>query len=209
MVILNEGARIGPYRVRSLIFRAPLFDVYSATSDRGAAVCALYSERGDRSLPADRAWRSELEKLRALRTHRFPRVLAGDRDDRAAWLVTGAIGGTAPIWTPGAEPIEWFRALMTLGQSTAAAFTVAARAGIYHGALTPDCLRKWPNGAVCVVGIGAARLFGMDVNMLHASPRYRAPEQLQEGAVPTSDRTDVYAFGLCLRDVLACIDVGA
>lgn len=199
MVILDEGARIGPYRVRSLIFRAPLFDVYSATGERGAAVCALYCEREGRSLPAEPEWSSELEKLRALRVARFPRVLAGGRDDRAAWLVTEAIGGTAPIWTPGAAPIHWLRAFMTLGQSNATAFADAARAGVYHGTLTPDCLREWPNGAVCVVGMGTARLFGMSVDVLRASPRYCAPEQLQEGAIPSSERTDIYSIGMCLH----------
>jgi serine/threonine-protein kinase len=202
MVILGDGALIGRYRVRSLLFRTALFDAYSAIDARGVAVCALRCEHGGRPIPADSELEAEIKKLRGLRASRFPRVLDGGRDDRSAWLVTEAIGGTSPIWTPGADPVHWFRALMTLGRSVAASFGEAAEAGIYHGALTPDCLRKWPNGAACIVGVGAARLFGLDTETLRASPRYCAPEQFQEAAIPTSERTDVYALGMCLYALL-------
>jgi hypothetical protein len=198
MVILDDGALLGRCRVRSLIFRASLFDVYSATDDRGVAVCVLHREHRGRPIPSEAAFNAELENLRALRIDQFPRVLGGGRDDQSSWLVTGAIGGTVPIWTPGAAPVHWLRALLTLGRSNADCFMKAAEVGIYHGTLTPDCLRKWPNGAPCIVGIGAARLFGLDTGTLRAAPRYCAPEQFGEDAIPSSDRTDVYSLGLCL-----------
>ncbi|MCK6587017.1 MAG: protein kinase [Polyangiaceae bacterium] len=198
MVILEEGVLIGRYRVRSLIFRSSLFDAYSATDDRGVAVCALRREHAGRSLPTDSEFNAVLEMLRNLRTDHFPRVLEGGRDAQSAWLITEAIGGTTPIWTRGADPVHWLRALMTLGQSTADSFEKAAAVGVFHGALTPDCLRKWPNGAACIIGIGAARFFGMDADTVRSFPRYCAPEQFQDSPIPTSDRTDVYALGMCL-----------
>lgn len=198
MVILEEGVLIGRYRVRSLIFRSSLFDAYSATDDRGVAVCALRREHAGRSLPTDSEFNAELEMLRNLRTDHFPRVLEGGRDAQSAWLITEAIGGTVPIWTRGADPVHWLRALMTLGQSTADSFEKAAAVGIFHGALTPDCLRKWPNGAACIIGIGAARFFGMDADTVRSFPRYCAPEQFQESPIPSCDRTDEYALGMCL-----------
>jgi len=114
MVILDDGALIGRYRVRFLIFRASLFNVYSTIDDRGVAVCVLRSEHRSCAIPPDSEFNAELEKLRALRIDQFPRVLGGDRDDQSSWLVTEAIGGTVPIWTPGAAPVHWLRALLTL-----------------------------------------------------------------------------------------------
>jgi len=202
MVILDDGALIGRYRVRSLMSRASLFDVYSTTDDRGIATCVLRSEHGGRSIPSDSEFNADLEKLRALRADLFPRVLDGGRDNRSAWIVTEAIGGTAPIWTPGADPVHWLRALLTLGRATAASFGTAAEAGIHHGLITPDCLRKWPNGAACVVGLGAARLFGLDIDTLRAAPRYCAPEQFTIAPIPVGDRLDVYSLALCLHALI-------
>jgi serine/threonine protein kinase len=198
---LREGAIVGGYRVRALLFCATAFDAYSAIDLRGAAVCLLYRAHGLRKLPDADAFASDLEKLKALSSKWLPRVLSGGRDDSASWVVTEGIGGAAPVWLPGMEPVPWLR-VITVGRRVADALRSAAEADLHHGSLEPQCIRKWKQGRICVVGVGVARLFGLDVDTVHASPRYFAPEQVLGSPIPTSASADIYALGMCLHGAL-------
>jgi serine/threonine protein kinase len=198
---LEEGAIVDGHRVRALLFRAAAFDAYSAIDTRGTAVCLLHRAHGRRELPRADAFAADLEKLKALNSKWLPRVLSGGRDDSASWVVTEAIGGTAPIWAPGAEPVPWLR-VVTASRRVADALRSAAQVNLYHGSLEPQCIRKWQHGRIWVVGVSVARLFGLDLDTVHESPRYFAPEQVLGSPIPTSASADIYALGMCLHGAL-------
>lgn len=198
---LKEGAVVDGYRVRALLFCSAAFDAYSAIDPRGAAVCLLHRAHGQRDLPPDDAFAADLEKLKALNSKWLPKVLSGGRDDSASWVVTEAIGGTAAVWTPGEAPISWLRVVIT-GRRVANALHSAAEVNLHHGSLEPQCIRKWKKGRIWVIGVGIARLFGLDVETVLGSPRYFAPEQVIGSPIPTSPSVDIHALGMCLHGAL-------
>lgn len=198
---LKEGSIVGGYRVRALLFSAVAFDAYSAVDKHGAAVCLLHRAHGSREIPSDEAFASDLEKLKAVNSRWLPKVLSGGRDNSASWVVTQSIGGTEPLWAPGAEPVSWLRVMIAAGR-IGRALHAAMKEDCYHGGFEPKCIRKWKKGRIWVIGVGVARLFGLDVEAVHTSPRYFAPEQVLGSPIPVSVSTDIYAVGMCLYGAL-------
>jgi len=88
----------------------------------------------------------------------------------------------------------------------ARALDAAHRAGVIHRDLKPENVIISADGGAKVVDFGIARLEGAQVarltraGALLGTPAYMAPEQLLGGAI--DNRTDIYAFGLLLIEML-------
>jgi len=84
----------------------------------------------------------------------------------------------------------------------------AHRAGVIHRDVKPqNVMILEPGDAVKVMDFGIARLRGSDdtqltrLGTMMGTPNYMAPEQIEGGTV--SERTDIYAFGAMLHEMLA------
>jgi serine/threonine protein kinase len=196
---LDAGAVVGGHRVLSLLFHSVAFSAYSAVDPRGRSVCLLCGE--------ERATRPDdfalgVAALKELRCEWLPHVLGGGRDASLSWIATEAIGATEPWWAPGAEPLHWLRVLK-VAKRVGEALAVAAGAGLRHGSLEPACIRRFQNGRLCVIGVGAPGLFGVDRDAVLNSPRYVAPEQLEGASFAVEDAADIYALGMWMHAALA------
>jgi hypothetical protein len=158
---------------------------------------------GDR--PFDRReFAVEVDRLRLVRFKELPQVIDAGRVGRVNYVITKQIDATQPIWRPRAnpalpkEPFErpknWFE-IAGCGVRIADIFLSLSLVNIFHGALTPECIRETEDGELVVVGAGMARLFGLDAPTVAEDPRYFAPCQRSGQPLPANPRADVWAVG--------------
>ena len=121
---------------------------------------------------------------------------------------------------PEARPLTRFAAERALGlverlvifQRVCAAVGRAHRAGVVHRDLKPSNILVEPNGAPKLIDFGIARLVdavsgpaasASDAQPLVGSIPYMSPEQCAGGRAAIDERTDVYALGVVLYQLLA------
>src|SRR5213078_1820673 len=92
--------------------------------------------------------------------------------------------------------------VVDIGRQLCAGLAVAHEQGVLHRDLKPANVLIDNEGRVRITDFGIA-ISSTDVgrHMLTGTPAYMAPEQLAKGA-PLSERTDVYALGLVLYELL-------
>lgn len=159
-------------------------------------------------LAADEGTRARFrrEAISAARLN-HPNVVAtydtGD-DDGTAYIVMELIDGPTVrqlLLEQGRLPI---REAIRIGMQVADALEAAHRAGIVHRDVKPPNVLVPPSGPVKVTDFGIAKATGADdltrTGMVMGTARYLAPEQVN--GQPTDARTDVYALGLLLYEML-------
>jgi serine/threonine-protein kinase len=159
-------------------------------------------------LAADEGTRARFrhEAISAARLN-HPNVVAtydtGD-DDGTAYIVMELIDGPTVrqlLQEHGQLPI---REAIRIGMQVADALEAAHRAGIVHRDVKPPNVLVPPAGPVKVTDFGIAKATGADdltrAGMVMGTARYLAPEQVN--GMPTDARTDVYALGLLLYEML-------
>lgn len=121
---------------------------------------------------------------------------------------------------PDARPLTRFaqeRSLdiagrLELFERVCAAVGRAHRAGVVHRDLKPSNILVEPNGAAKLIDFGIARLVdgspgsadrAVSVEPLVGSMPYMSPEQCDGGRAAVDERTDVYALGVVLYELLA------
>ncbi len=136
-----------------------------------------------------------------------PNVVAtydtGD-DDGTAYIVMELVNGPTVrqlLREQGRLPI---REALRIGIQVADALEAAHRAGIVHRDVKPPNVLVPPAGPVKVTDFGIAKATGSDdltrTGMVMGTARYLAPEQVN--GKPTDARTDVYALGILLYEML-------
>ncbi|MGK3959846.1 serine/threonine protein kinase [Sorangium sp. So ce118] len=188
-----DGAGLG-YRIVAQLARRGRADVYAAVDRAGRSALLHVSER------VPEGFLDTLERLRAvsLLLDEVPRVLDGGLGGSFCWaaierrdgpslraLIEDRSRDLGPSWALS-QVAEFAEVLRT-----------ARASGIFHGDLCPEAFILFRDGSFQLAGLGIAQLFGLDA----AATAHRAPEQLSTPAV-LDERTDVYALGLVLYELL-------
>ncbi|WP_438004697.1 hypothetical protein WME89_38940 [Sorangium sp. So ce321] len=188
-----DGAGLG-YRIVAQLAGRGGADVYAAVDRAGRSALLHVSER------VPEGFLDTLERLRAvsLLLDEVPRVLDGGLGGSFCWaaierrdgpslraLIEDRSRDLGPSWALS-QVAEFAEVLRT-----------AHASGILHGDLCPEAFVLFGDGSFQLAGLGIAQLFGLDA----AAMAHRAPEQLSTPAI-LDERTDVYALGLVLYELL-------
>jgi predicted Ser/Thr protein kinase len=203
----RAGDRVGHYVIVEELGRGGMGVVYLAQDERLGRRVAL------KALPPAITRRADLrERLRrearaasTISHHAVATVFALEEIDDHLLLVSEYVRGQTLRHVIDRGPVDAGLA-RTITASVAGALTAVHAAGVVHRDLKPENIVVLDDGRAKVVDFGIAlvdtadrpRLTG-DAQML-GTPAYMAPEQLLGLAVDA--RTDIYAFGVVLREML-------
>jgi hypothetical protein len=216
------GARVGPYRVESLLGTGGMGTVYRATDTVLARQVAIKILRPD--IAADPEWVARFRReAQALASLNHPNVgaiygfEAGDgRTGSASGLVLELVEGStlAERLIAGPLPVE---EALAVAQQIADALDAAHQRGIVHRDLKPGNIKVRDDGTVKVLDFGLAtapasenaheRAADVTTPALTAAgtilgtAAYMSPEQAK--GRPVTKTADIWAFGCVVYEMLA------
>jgi serine/threonine-protein kinase len=206
---IADGSSIGlrlrdRYRIVAPLGRGTLGDVSVAEDEvTGERVAVRLLPR---ELSAEAVQRSRRSIIAASAAHpAFVRVLdSGETSDGRSFMVMELAEGQGLHEVLAAnEPLE-IRDALRLALDVGGAIETLHNLGIVHAALRPCNVRVLPQGRVKLLDLEIAGLRTapeLRDLLVEGSPAdYMAPEQVR--GAPLSDKTDVYAFGLMLYELL-------
>jgi serine/threonine protein kinase/WD40 repeat protein len=214
---LATGTKLDGYEVLGLLGAGGMGEVYRARDS------ALRREVAIKVLPAfvsgdpDRLRRFEQEAQAAAALN-HPNILAVHRFgvfEGAPYLVSELLEGTTlrEVLRHGAQPV---RKAIDYGVQIAHGLAAAHEKGIVHRDLKPENLFVTKDGRVKILDFGLAKLTqrqpdldgaaptltaGTDPGMVMGTAGYMSPEQVRGNT--TDHRTDIFAFGAILYEMLA------
>lgn len=203
----TPGSRVGHYVVVAELGRGGMGVVFLAEDERLGRRVAL------KALPHAIARRPGLrERLRrearaaaTIAHHAVATVYALEEIDDHLLLASEYVRGQTLRQVIDSGPVDTVRARL-IATNVAGALSASHAAGVVHRDLKPENIMVGHDGRATVVDFGIALVEGDDRPRLtgthHAlgTPAYMAPEQLLGIAVDA--RTDIWAFGVVLREML-------
>jgi tetratricopeptide (TPR) repeat protein len=194
------GACLGPYRIESKLGEGGMGEVFRAVDTRLGRAIAIKTTREQFSARFER-------EARAISALNHPNICTLF-DVGPNFLVMELVEGETLAARLKSGPLPIQTALLYASQ-IAAALVEAHGKGIVHRDLKPGNIMAGKTG-VKVLDFGLARV-GQDETvtasqMIVGTPAYMAPEQ-REGK-PADARTDIYAFGCVLYEMLTGARVG-
>lgn len=196
------GAEIDQYRIRRLIGSGGMGQVYLARDIVLGRLVALKFMHAGSITQADLD--AVMSEARAIARLNHPNIVSiygvGTWHDRPYLALEYVQGETleARLSAARARPAEALRHLRAVLEAVA----VAHGAGVRHLDLKPANILIGVDGRPRVVDFGLARMgASAEPGVLAGTPRYMAPEQWAGGA--TTDRTDVWALGVILVELLS------
>ena len=210
---LAAGARVGPYRIISLIGAGGMGDVYRAERADGAyrqAVALKVLRPGYRTAELVRRFRIEREALARLAHPGIATILDGGAlDDGRPYIVLELVDGI-PITRYADEHHLGVGERLALFLKVTATVQFAHGRLVVHRDLKPSNILVQPDGTPRLLDFGIAKLLDPDGHASLAfettpeirllTPEYAAPEQLR--GEPPSTATDVYGLGVLLFELL-------
>jgi tetratricopeptide (TPR) repeat protein len=221
---LDRGSMLGRYVVLARLGEGGMGVVYAAYDpelDRKVALKLLH--RPDSASEGGTSGRTRLvREAQAMAKLSHPNVVAvhdvGTMGDRVFVALEFVDGCTLSQWRKQA-PRSW-RDVLDVMQRAGRGLAAAHAAGLLHRDFKPDNVMIDVDGRVRVMDFGIARAVTTDdrelgpasplpdasrstalgATRLLGTPAYMAPEQLAHG--PTDARTDVFAFGVSLWELL-------
>jgi tRNA A-37 threonylcarbamoyl transferase component Bud32 len=209
--LLEPGATVGAYRIERVLGRGGMGVVYLATDTRLQRLVAL------KSLPPHlfrddqmhARLRREARAAAALSHPAIATVYALEEIGDHIFIATEYLEGRTLRDEMRGAPMEESRVLY-IARAIAAALTSAHDRGIVHRDLKPENVMLTPGG-VKIVDFGLAQFDVAaqdlasvsrltDAGVMAGTPPYMAPEQLL--GQPTDARTDQFAFGVLLYEML-------
>ena len=214
---LTAGTKLGPYQIVSAIGAGGMGEVYKATDTRLDRTVAIKVLPEHLAQSPERRERFERE-AKAISQLNHPNICTLHdlgRQDAIDFLVMEYIEGEtlAERLAKGSLPRDH---ALAYGAQIADGLGKAHRAGIVHRDLKPANVMLTKPG-VKLLDFGVAKLMETESasddsnaptlqkdltreRAIVGTPRYMAPEQLAGGNIDA--RTDIYAFGLVLREML-------
>lgn len=192
---ISIGSKVGPYEILTSLGRGGMGEVWKALDTRLGRTVAIKVSRAEFSERFER-------EAKAIAQLNHPHICTL-YDVGPDYLVMEYIEGEPldAVLSKGPLPLE--RAIHC-GAQIAGALAAAHARGIIHRDLKPGNVILTKSGAK-VLDFGLAKsptdLTITIANMVLGTPAYMAPEQREGGE--TDARTDIYAFGLVLSEMLA------
>ena len=214
--MLERSARLGPYQILGLLGAGGMGEVYRAHDGRLGRDVAVKILPEAVARDADRVARFERE-ARALGALSHPNVLSihdFGREGDVAYAVTELLEGETLRARMSAGRLSWRKAA-EIGAEVAEGLAAAHARHIVHRDLKPENVFLTSAGRVKVLDFGLAKVVEEalpDASTL-TSPTstadghiagtlsYMAPEQVR--GLPVDERTDVFALGVVLHEMLA------
>jgi serine/threonine protein kinase/tetratricopeptide (TPR) repeat protein len=193
-VAFTAGARLGPYRIENKLGAGGMGDVFRAVDTRLGRAVAIKITQERFSARFER-------EARAIASLNHPNVCTL-YDVGPNYLVMELVEGEtlAARLKSGALPVS---TALQYASQIAAALAEAHAKGIVHRDLKPGNIMI-ANTGVKVLDFGLASLQGDQTltgeGMVMGTPAYMAPEQRE--AKPADARTDIFAFGCVLYEML-------
>ena len=196
------------YRLEAPIARGGMASVWLARDEllgRRVAVKALHSDlAGDEKLRA--RFRQEAIAAAGLSHPNIVATYDTGEDDGLAFIVMELVEGESLRQLLDRNGALDVRVSVEIARQVSAALEAAHRNGIVHRDVKPANVLVPNEGPVKVTDFGIAKATGGDgdftrTGMVVGTARYLSPEQVQ--GQPTDARTDVYALGLVLYEMLA------
>jgi serine/threonine protein kinase len=222
---LAAGSLIGPYSLTAPIGSGGMGEVWKARDTRLGRDVAIKVLPVALSQDADRRARFEREaRVLASLNHSNIASIYGienassDAEDSALALVMELVEGETLADRLARGPVP-FDAAIVLAHQIAEALEAAHEKGIIHRDLKPANIKVTPTGKVKVLDFGLAKAFEEEhgapdlsrsptlsvavtqQGLILGTAAYMSPEQAQGKAV--DHRTDVWAFGVVLYELLA------
>jgi Tol biopolymer transport system component len=217
---LSAGSRVGPYHIESALGAGGMGEVYRARDLRLKRSVALkmLPERfaGDPDRLA--RFQREAELLAALNHPNIAAVYGLETSDGVTGIVLELVEGAtlADIIARGPIPID---AALPIARQIADALDAAHSRGVVHRDLKPANIKIVADGKVKVLDFGLAKMLTSDDpgspsismsptisvqpasgGLILGTAPYMSPEQAR--AKPVDSRTDVWAFGCVLYEML-------
>ena len=218
--MLTRGARVGTFEVLELFGAGGMGEVFRARDSRLGRDVALKVLNERFRLDPQRLARFEREaQVLASLNHPNIATLYGIEElgDTQALVLEFVDGETLAERIAG-EPIPLTEAL-EIARQIAAALEAAHEQGVTHRDLKPDNIKLRVDGTVKVLDFGLAKVFepvlasgeqkAMTATAFDAAgggaamgtPAYMSPEQAR--GLPVDKRTDIWAFGCVLYEMLS------
>ena len=223
-VALTPGARLGPYEVAAQIGVGGMGEVYQATDRNLKRQVAIKVLPEELAADPDRLARfqREAEVLAALNHPHIAQIYGLERSNALTALVMELVEGPtlADRIADGAIPVE---EALPIARQIAEALESAHEHGIVHRDLKPANIKLRPDGTVKVLDFGLAKALASEgaavmshsvsmsptlttpamtkLGIIMGTAAYMAPEQAK--GRPVDKRTDVWAFGCVLYEMLA------
>ena len=203
----EAGATFEGFRLEALVGRGGNGAVYRARDAQGGLhALKLLVPRDDTPERRERF----LREVEAGRTLRHPGVVELRGQGEAGgfrYLVLELLEGARPLDAYAREaslpPLECVR----LVQEIACSVEAAHRAGLIHRDLKPENLLVLPDGRTKLIDLGLARHVDRDrltqSGVLMGTIPYMAPEQVRGEGAHADERTDVYALGAILCELVS------
>jgi serine/threonine protein kinase len=224
--MLTDNA-VGPYRIGAKIGEGGMGQVYRARDtrlDRDVAIKILpeaFATDTDRL----RRFEREAKTLAALNHPHIAQVYGTETADGRPMLVMELVEGEDLAARLAAGPMPFDEA-MPIARQIAEALEAAHGQGIIHRDLKPANIRVRPDGTVKVLDFGLAKPAAAEATSVAAppmnSPTFTSPAMTQLGIIlgtaaymspeqangrPLDRRTDVWAFGCVLYEMLTGLRV--
>lgn len=211
---LGVGDEVGPYRIEGVIGEGGMGTVFLAhradgSFDRAVALKVLYRSPADEG--AHRRFLQERQILAGLRHPHIARLLDGGVVRGMPYLVMELIEGP-PITTYARERRLGAEGKIRLLLQVCEAIRYAHRLGVIHRDLKPSNLlvEEGPQGEarLSVLDFGIALVEDAELaftatGQVFGTPGYMAPEQALGRRSDVDRRSDVYALGVVLYELLS------
>jgi serine/threonine protein kinase/Tol biopolymer transport system component len=219
LVALTTGSRIGPYEITSPLGEGGMGVVYRAHDTKLGRDVAIKALPDAFATDADRLQRfqREAQVLASLNHSNIAQIYGLEESDKTRCIVMELVEGQTLQERLRRGPIPLDEALPMASQ-IATALEAAHERGIIHRDLKPANIKLTPDGGVKVLDFGLARMRqaeGDPTNlsnsptlmsaastpgMIMGTAAYMSPEQAK--GRPVDGRTDIFAFGTVLYEML-------
>ena len=215
---VTPGSRLGSYDILSAIGKGGMGEVWKARDTKLGREVAIKTLPEEFARDGDRLARFEREaKLLASLNHpNIAAIYSLEECDGTRFLVLELVDGDTIADRVKRGPIPAEEAL-ALGLQIAEALEVAHGKGVIHRDLKPANIKLTPDGTVKVLDFGLAKAVAPEgverdqqqpavadaltkEGLIQGTPAYMSPEQVR--GEPVDKRTDVWAFGCVLYEML-------
>jgi serine/threonine protein kinase len=207
--LLLPGMSCGPYDILQDLGRGLIAETHLAkhrrTGEEVVLTCSDFSH-ASAGAPAEDAFAARVAKLVSADMEGIARVLRGGKDGAVFWVAAEHVEGpdvrAFSRRRAGRHKVAVMLEAVSFGMIVAEILMRAEAAGLTHGDLAPENIvmrRGIP--MPMILGMGYAKLFGLDRRAARSSPLYRAPEQLQGEA--WDSRADIYSLGMILVELIS------